>query len=81
MAQRQLKWKSLQCSFVLLVGVLVSSAKSAPQFLDTYAVQKSANTSYTYESTGGLQKGYSYAYGNTFASGYKSELFWPQRTV
>lgn len=58
---------------VLLVAVLVTCAKCAPQLLDTFAVQKSANTTYTYQSPGGLQHGYSYAYGNTFASGYKSE--------
>lgn len=57
----------------VLVFVVLSPVQSAPQLLDTYKVQKSANSTYTYESTNGLQKGYSYAFGDTYVSGYKSE--------
>lgn len=70
-----LKCKRVHCCSlsVLLVLVLVSCTSSAPQFLDTFAIQKSANSTYKYESINGLQQGYSYAYGNTYSSGYKSE--------
>lgn len=57
----------------VVVFVVPSPVQSAPQALDTYNVQKSANSTYTYESIDGLQKGYSYAFGDTYASGYKSE--------
>lgn len=61
----------------VLLGVFVSCVTSAPQFLDTYLVQKAANSTYTYQSTDGLHKGYSFAYGNTYSGGYKSEHPFP----
>lgn len=71
----QLKSKcSFGCSVALFVAmVFVCGASGAPQFIDTYNIQKTANSTYTYQSINGLQRGYDYVYGNTYSSGYKSE--------
>lgn len=69
---RSQKVRSLRLAVVLAV-FCAAAVDSAPQNLDTFEIKKSANTSYKYESTDGLSRGYSYAYGDSFASGYKSE--------
>lgn len=76
----QLRSKNL-CfrAMAVLVAVCATAVESAPQSLDTFEIKKSANTSYKYESVDGLNRGYSYAYGDSFASGYKSELNQPGR--
>lgn len=62
------------CIVALLIGAFVQFGNSAPQFLDTFEVKKAANATYTYQSLNGLQNGYSYVYGDSYATGYKSEF-------
>lgn len=70
------------CTLVIVLIGLFVRVQSAPQHIvDTFEVRKSANTSYTYQSLNGLQNGYSYAYGDSYATGYKSEFIYSQTCI